>query len=106
MDVPKPPPGNETNLYIQVVCLCIPLSPVPLIYSASAGFAGHEEEKRRRGKEVRTEEIEACEEEGASEGKVEERLQSRRPGMTMVILVPMEETHLQIHQMKTRSPFE
>ena len=72
MDVPKPPPGNETNSYIQVVCLCIPMSPVPLIYSASAGFAGHEEEKRRRGKEARTEEIEACEEEQILEGVYED----------------------------------
>ena len=38
------------------------VSPRPPIYSASAGFAGHEEEKRRRGKEARTEEIEAGEE--------------------------------------------
>ena len=46
--------------------------PVPLIYSASAGFAGHEEEKRRRGKEARTEEIEACEEEQILEGVYED----------------------------------
>ena len=48
------------------------VSPCPPIYSASAGFAGHEEEKRRRGKEVRTEEIEACEEEQILEGVYED----------------------------------